>query len=91
MGLPVVSSFHADIPEVVWDGESGHLVPERDVESLANALAQLLDAPGKWAEMGRSGREHVLRQHAPKAVGAQLHAVYESILQDQKELRRPVA
>ncbi|MCK5644760.1 MAG: glycosyltransferase, partial [Gammaproteobacteria bacterium] len=32
-GLPVISSYHADIPEVVVDGKSALLAPERDVET----------------------------------------------------------
>jgi colanic acid/amylovoran biosynthesis glycosyltransferase len=80
MGLPVVSSFHADIPEIVRDGQSGHLVPEGDIESLAGALCRLLEEPRYWPEMGRHGREHAIQQHAPCAVARQLHEVYASVL-----------
>ena len=37
-GLPVISSYHADIPEVVVDGKSALLAPERDAETLAKHL-----------------------------------------------------
>lgn len=37
-GLPVISSYHADIPEVVVDGKSALLAPERDVGALAKHL-----------------------------------------------------
>jgi len=83
MGLPVISSFHADIPEIVRDGESGHLVAENDVESLSETLSRLLEEPHRWEEMGRLGHEHVLRQHAPCAVAVQLHDVYATVLQGQ--------
>ncbi len=36
-GLPVISSYHADIPSVVVDGKSALLAPEKDVETLAKA------------------------------------------------------
>ena len=58
-GLPVLSTLHADIPEVVLDSVSGYLVPERDVDSLAERLAYLLDHSETWAEMGLAGRRHV--------------------------------
>ncbi len=32
MGLPVISTYHGGIPELVRDGISGFLVPERDAE-----------------------------------------------------------
>jgi len=33
-GMPTVSTFHADTPEVVVPGESALLSPERDVDGL---------------------------------------------------------
>lgn len=59
LGMPVVSTFHSGIPELVEDGVSGRLVPERDVEALAGAIEALIDAPGQWAAMGRAGRRRV--------------------------------
>lgn len=48
MGVPVVSTFHSGIPELVVSGETGTLVPERDEESLATALSELLADPLLW-------------------------------------------
>ena len=58
-GLPVISSYHADIPAVVVDGKSALLAPERDVETLAKHLWYLVGHPDVWGAMGRAGREHV--------------------------------
>lgn len=58
-GLPVISSHHVDIPEVVVDGKSALLAPERDVETLAKHLEHLVENPDVWGEMGRAGLEHV--------------------------------
>lgn len=41
-GLPVVSTHHSGIPELVKDGETGLLVPERDAGALAGALERLM-------------------------------------------------
>ncbi|MDY7021423.1 MAG: glycosyltransferase, partial [Cyanobacteriota bacterium] len=38
MGLPAISTYHGGIPELVEDGVSGFLVPERDAEALAEKL-----------------------------------------------------
>jgi len=59
MGLPVVSTFHSGIPELVQDGISGHLVPERDVDALSEKLAHLIEHPEVWPEMGSKGRAFV--------------------------------
>ena len=58
-GLPVISSYHADIPEVVVDGKSAQLAPERDVETLVNHLEYLVEHQDVWGAMGRAGREQV--------------------------------
>jgi colanic acid/amylovoran biosynthesis glycosyltransferase len=80
MGLPVIASLHADIPEIVVDGQSGHLVAERNIDALASAICRAADEHVRWSEMGRCGREHVIRNHAPAAVAQQLHTVYEAVL-----------
>jgi colanic acid/amylovoran biosynthesis glycosyltransferase len=58
-GLPVVSTRHGGIPELVHDGATGALVGERDVAGLARALHRLLDDRPSWARLGREGRRVV--------------------------------
>ena len=59
MGLPIVTTIHSGIPELVEEGVTGKLVPERDSEALKNALRELLENPDAWSRMGRNGREKV--------------------------------
>ena len=61
--MPVVSTYHCDIPNVTVPGESALLVPERDVDALASALRTLVDEPQRWEPMGRAGRRHVEELH----------------------------
>ena len=49
-GMPVVGTRHAGIPELVEDGVSGWLVPERDEAALAAALARLAAEPERWPQ-----------------------------------------
>jgi len=62
-GMPVVGTRHAGIPELVEDGVSGWLVPERDEAALAAALARLAGEPERWAAMGRAGRAKIEREY----------------------------
>lgn len=58
-GLPVLSTKHAGIPELVEDGKSGFLVPERDPVALAERLLHLVQHPEDWERFGTHGRETV--------------------------------
>jgi len=58
-GLPVVTTRHSGIPELVQDGETGFLVAERDVDSYVAALESALGAsPEIGAAAARFVREH---------------------------------
>ena len=62
-GLPVVSTMHAGIPDVVTHGVSGLLSSEYDVGSMARHLVSMIDSPAEASGMGRAGRELVLAHH----------------------------
>ena len=53
---PVVATSAGGIPEAVADGISGTLVPPRDPQALARALAELLEGPDRRAAYGAAGR-----------------------------------
>jgi colanic acid/amylovoran biosynthesis glycosyltransferase len=78
-GLPVISTTHAGIPEIVADGDAGLLVPERDSDSLADALSELLENPDRWPAMGQAGREYVETTHSIPAVTNTLVDLYRSV------------
>jgi colanic acid/amylovoran biosynthesis glycosyltransferase len=59
-GLPVVSTRHGGIPEVITHGTQGLLVDEYDVAGMAQSMAELLAAPPeKRKAMGEAGRARI--------------------------------
>jgi len=80
MGLPVISTYHTGIPELVEDGISGFLVPEGDVEALAEKLLYLIQHPEKWAEVGRGGCLRVEQQHDINRLNYQLVEIFQNLL-----------
>ncbi len=75
-GLPVVSTVHAGIPEVVEDGVSGFLVSEKDVLGLAGALKHLACNPELRAGMGQHGRSIIQDRHDIKKLNDRLIGIY---------------
>jgi colanic acid/amylovoran biosynthesis glycosyltransferase len=62
--LPVIATKHAGIPSVVIDGETGYLVEEGDVESMARKVSELLQNEELRVEIGRKGRQLILDRHS---------------------------
>lgn len=71
-GLPVVSSFHSGIPELVEDNVSGLLLPERDVEGIALALATLLTTPEQGKKLALAARDKVMAEYNIETLNRQL-------------------
>jgi colanic acid/amylovoran biosynthesis glycosyltransferase len=76
-GLPVISTWHSGIPELVVDGQSGLLVPERDPRALADGLQFLIEHHHLWPEMGRRGRKIVEEQFDIESLNHDLVRLYE--------------
>ena len=75
-GMPVVSTRHCDIPEVILDNRSGFLVAEKDVDGLAQRLEFLITHPEKWEELGMAGRRHVEEEYDARKQAAKLEEIY---------------
>lgn len=77
MEIPVVSTPVTGTPELVHDGENGILVPERDVEALAEAITRLMEDETLRLEFGKKGRETVLSGFDIHQSAAQLAAIFQ--------------
>ena len=78
-GMPVVSSRHCDIPEVVRDGETGLLAEERDVDGLVQCLDRLLSNPGTWRDMAEAARTHLEREFDARRQAEKLAEIYRAM------------
>ena len=66
--------------ELVEHGVSGLLVPERDVDALAEAIRELRGDPARRASLGQAGRQAVLERHDTAALHDQLELRLSSLL-----------
>jgi glycosyltransferase involved in cell wall biosynthesis len=84
-GRPIVA---ADVPgcrEAVRHGDNGFLVPNRDPEALAEALATLIQDPSLRQRMGASGRRRAETEFASALVCEATLALYRELLAEEKQ------
>ena len=79
-GLPVVATQVEGVPEVVVPGQTGWLVPPRDVPALAAAISQALADPEMRRAFGRAGRERVKRDFSFAAMVSRFEEVLHHLL-----------
>lgn len=82
-GLPVISTYHSGIPEVVKDGESGFLIPERNVSALIEKMEYLISNPDKWGEMGTVGRKHIEKNYNISTLNKELEKKYMNLIKNK--------
>ncbi len=82
-GIPVISTYHSGIPELVTDGVSGFLVPERDTNTLAERLMYLIEHQEIWSEMGKAGRKYVEKNYDVNKLNDRLVELYLRLLNEE--------
>jgi glycosyltransferase involved in cell wall biosynthesis len=78
MGVPVVATAVTGIPELVRDGATGLLVPERDPERLAAAIEDVLVDPEGAARRAAAARALVEREFDLRVNVATLRERFEA-------------
>jgi colanic acid/amylovoran biosynthesis glycosyltransferase len=81
IGMPVISTLHSGIPELVLDGQSGFLVPEKDADVLAQKLQYLLENKSLWRSLGQYGREFVEQHYDINKLNDRLVQIYQQVLE----------
>jgi glycosyltransferase involved in cell wall biosynthesis len=76
-GLPVVSTRHGGIVDIVLHGKTGFLVDEGDIDGMADYMCRLLLEPELAEDMGRQAREHVSRNYELSSSIQNLRAVLD--------------
>jgi D-inositol-3-phosphate glycosyltransferase len=83
-GTAVIASKVGGLQETVLDGETGLLVPIRNPEALAEAIAKLLNDPQSAQSMGAEGLRRSHSHYSQGAVAKKIHHLYESLIAKNK-------
>jgi glycosyltransferase involved in cell wall biosynthesis len=85
-GVPIVASRTGGVPDLVWDGQNGLLVPPADSGALGQAISQLFrDEPGR-RRMAAKGKK-VCGQYSAEGMVEQISHLY-AVLQERLWLYR---
>jgi colanic acid/amylovoran biosynthesis glycosyltransferase len=87
-GLPVISTNHSGIPEVVIDGQSGFLLPERDEFALAKKIEYLIQHSECWPALGTRGRQIIERNHDVVELNRALERIFKRVVDGQNSASR---
>lgn len=85
VGLPVISTFHSGIPEIVKNGFSGFLVEERDFKGIADKIELLLNNHEELERMGKEGRKLVKKSFDINKLCRVLAANYHMLYSEESK------
>jgi colanic acid/amylovoran biosynthesis glycosyltransferase len=79
-GLPVISTRHAGIRDIITDGVQGFLVEERNIDAMAQKMIQLIADPKRAREMGVNSRIFAENNLSLKQSTNSLYAIIQESL-----------
>lgn len=75
-GLPAIATAISGIPELIKDGETGLLAPQRDPQALVEAICKLYHTPALRQQLGAKGRAKVMKEFNLQASAVQLYQLF---------------
>ena len=79
-GMPVLSTYHAGIPEVVINGKTGYLVEEKNIDSLYEKMKYIVEQPKIWNKLGKNGRNHIKENYNISNQVEKLEYIYKDVI-----------
>lgn len=87
-GLPAITTPVGAIPDLIDDGVHGILVPPRDAQGVAGAIARLAGARARLAPMGAACRARIRDHHAIQRLAGDFSRLYAGLLPPRPAARR---
>lgn len=78
-GMPVISTTHCDIPEVIRHEATGLLAAERDVEGTTKLLLWLTEHTERWTPLLEACRQRIEAEYNVRKQGERLADIYQEL------------
>ncbi len=88
-GAPVIASDVGGLSFIVRDGETGFLIPERNIDALAEKMLLLLSRPELRDELGARGVE-IAQDYAWSRIADQILVLYREVQRSRGEERSTI-
>jgi glycosyltransferase involved in cell wall biosynthesis len=82
-GCPVVATRVGGLPDLIADGETGHLVPLRNADSLAAAVLRLLRDRATARRIGQAARANVAERFTTERLVGDIERLYTDLLTEK--------
>jgi len=80
LGRPTVTTSVGGFPDLIVEGVTGYMVPPRNPQALAGAIARMLDDPGGASDVAAAGQQHAQRLLDVRCTAADVAAVYGQLI-----------
>lgn len=79
-GMPVVSTRHSDIPEIVIDNYNGFLAEENNITDFANCLMKIVNCDC-FEELSINARKHIEAEFDAAVQTKKLEKLYQTVIE----------
>ena len=79
-GIPSIVSNIGGLPELVSDGETGLVVPAKDVDALASALEKLIQSKELRASLGKAAKERLVNSFSMDIYVGKVYELFLELL-----------
>jgi colanic acid/amylovoran biosynthesis glycosyltransferase len=79
-GLPVVATDTGGIPELIQDGVTGLIVPEKNAAAIAAAIERLIRRPESWAPLCENARRVIEDEFDSRRLNDRLVGLYQDLV-----------
>lgn len=79
-GMPVISTYHSDIPEIVINSKNGFLAVENNIKDFTNAVLKILNNISNLEKFSQNARKHIEEYFNSKIQAIKLEEIYNKLI-----------
>lgn len=85
LGMPCIATYTGGTVSLLENGKEGILIQDGDPWSLAGAILELFNNPGRTAQYGQNARQRALIRHDKEGIVNELLSIYQDIISNNSK------